>query len=268
MGTGSEVGTAADVVRPAARRPGPWALAVAVVVALVVVALVAGLAARWGTRSAALAAPTPTPTPTATTPTVPDVVAALGPSVVTIQASLPGGSDIGSGVVATTDGTVLTANHVVAGASSITLTFADGTRSSAVVASSDATTDTAELTPATLPSVVVPAVLGGAVSEGSAVVALGSPLGLVGSVSAGVVSGLDRKTTVTGGQSLSGLIQFDAAVNPGSSGGPLVDGRGDVVGIVVSLANPSGADSFAGIGFAVPIGAALGGAGGGQEPQL
>ena len=98
--------------------------------------------------------------------------------------------------------------------------------------------------------------------------ALGSPLGLTGSVSAGVVSGLDRTATVSAGLSLSGLIQFDAAVNPGSSGGPLVDDEGHVLGIVVALANPAGDDAFAGIGFAVPIGTALGGVGGDAAPQL
>jgi S1-C subfamily serine protease len=124
------------------------------------------------------------------------------------------------------------------------------------------------LSPASLPQVIVPAALGGGANVGDPVVAVGNPLGLADSVSAGVVSGVDR-TAQTAEGTYSGLIQFDASVNPGSSGGPLLDARGLVVGIVVSIANPAHEDAFAGIGFAVPIGAALGGPSGtGQGPQL
>jgi S1-C subfamily serine protease len=97
------------------------------------------------------------------------------------------------------------------------------------------------------------------------VVAIGDPIGLAYSVSSGVVSGLDRTATTDNGK-FSGLIQFDAAVNPGSSGGPLLDSRGVVIGIVVALANPAHADAFAGIAFAVPIATALGGPG--RGPQI
>ena len=89
---------------------------------------------------------------------------------------------------------------------------------------------------------------------------------MVRSATTGVVSGLERSATGTGGLRLTGLIQFDAAVNPGSSGGPLVNLRGETVGIVVALANPTSAGTFIGIGFAVPIGAAAA-AGGGDGPQ-
>ena len=111
---------------------------------------------------------------------------------------------------------------------------------------------------------------GGFHTGGAPVVAVGNPLGLADSVSAGVFSGLNR-TAETAEGTYSGLIQFDASVNPGSSGGPLLDARGVVVGIVVSIANPAHEDAFAGIGFAVPIGAALGGANGtgpGHGPQI
>ena len=94
---------------------------------------------------------------------------------------------------------------------------------------------------------------------------LSAPLGLTDSVSAGVISGLDRSADTDHGK-FSGLIQFDAAVNPGSSGGPLLSSGGTVIGIVVAIADPDGEDAFAGIGFAVPIGAALGGGDGGQGP--
>ena len=91
---------------------------------------------------------------------------------------------------------------------------------------------------------------------GEEVFAIGNPLGLVGSLSAGVVSGLDRTFRLADGRTQSGLVQFDAAVNPGSSGGPLLNAKGQVIGIVTGLANAAGTDEFAGIGFAVPIGAA------------
>jgi len=117
---------------------------------------------------------------------------------------------------------------------------------------------------------VVPATLGGGVAVGSDVVAIGNPLGLRDSTTSGIVSGLGRTTKAKAG-SLSGLIQFDAAVNPGSSGGPLLNTQGLVVGVVVSIADPGEDEAFAGIGFAVPIGAALAGGlgeGQGRGPQL
>ena len=98
------------------------------------------------------------------------------------------------------------------------------------------------------------------VRVGDPVVAIGNPLGLTDSVSAGVVSGLNR-TAKTAEGTFSGLIQFDASVNPGSSGGPLLDANGNVIGIVLSIADPGRDDAFAGIAFAVPIGTALGGGG-------
>ena len=115
----------------------------------------------------------------------------------------------------------------------------------------------------------MPANLGGGADVGAQVVAIGNPLGLTDSVSSGVVSGLDRTADTDVGK-FSGLIQFDASVNPGSSGGPLLDAHGLVIGIVVSIAVPDGEDAFAGIGFAVPIGTALGGGGTGpgKGPQI
>ncbi|MEV1003872.1 trypsin-like peptidase domain-containing protein [Nonomuraea sp. NPDC050202] len=220
--------------------------------ALVVVAALAyWLGSADGSGQEAAPRPSPTPTPSATL-TVPDVYKRVGPSVVVIQA----GKSLGTGVIAADDGTILTAHHVVKGAKDVNLTFADGTKAKAVVASSNPKRDVATLTPAKLPEIVVPATLGGGVAVGAPVVAIGNPLGLTYSVSTGVVSGLDRSAEQG---DLSGLIQFDASVNPGSSGGPLLDARGLVVGIVVSIADPGGDEAFAGIAFAVPIGAALGG---------
>jgi S1-C subfamily serine protease len=198
--------------------------------------------------------------------TVAEVHEVLFPSVVAIRATQAGGQSSGTGLVANVDGTILTAYHVVAGATSIEVRFADGTRSAAEVAGADPSIDIAVLAPASLPVVVVPATLGGGVAVGDDVVAIGNPLGLIDTTTAGVVSALDRSVPVPGGRELPGLIQFDAAVNPGSSGGPLVNMRGQAVGIVVALANPTDAGTFIGIGFAVPIGAAAG-AGEGEQPQ-
>jgi S1-C subfamily serine protease len=237
------------------------------VLLLVIAVLATRLASTPGTTSAPAPA-SPTPTATATAPlTVPTIYQRAAPSVVTIRA----GRDLGTGVIVADNGTILTADHVVTGGASITVTFADGTVAYATVVAADKKTDIAELSPVRLPQVVVPATLGGAADIGASVVAIGNPLGLTDSVSAGIVSGLNRTADTDTGKR-SGLIQFDAAVNPGSSGGPLLDSRGMVVGIVVAIADPDGQDAFAGIGFAVPIGAALGGGGGaggpGKGPQI
>jgi S1-C subfamily serine protease len=178
-------------------------------------------------------------------------------------------SSTGTGVIANADGTILTANHVIAGAASIQVTYTDGTTSTATVAGADPKQDIATLTPAKLPETVVPAVLGGGAQVGDPVVAVGNPLGLTASTTSGVVSGLDRVMARETGGDIPGLIQFDAAVNPGSSGGPLLNDRAQVIGVVVALANPTDAGTFIGIGFAVPIGAALGaGPGDGRTPPL
>jgi putative serine protease PepD len=230
------------------------------VVIIVLVVVIALLAASNGSDSKAASGPTASPTPSNTTsPSVSDIYQRVGPSVVVIRTAK---GDLGTGVIANTTGAVVTANHVIADGGAITIVFADGTQSAATVASADPNTDIAVLTPATLPQPIVPATIGGSAAVGSEVVAIGNPLGLTYSVSSGVVSGLNRTAKTDNGQ-FSGLIQFDASVNPGSSGGPLIDGKGDVIGIVVSIADPGGADQFAGIAFAVPIGAALGGGGGG-----
>jgi S1-C subfamily serine protease len=171
-------------------------------------------------------------------------------------------SDLGTGVVVNAQGAVLTALHVVQGADRIQVRFADGTRATAQVQRRQPDHDIAVLAADRLPQVVVPAVLGGAVQVGDAVFPVGNPLGLEDSLTAGVVSALDRSIDTPSGGMLKGLIQFDAAVNPGNSGGPLLDRDGDVVGIVTALANPSRQPYFVGIGFAVPIATASGAAGG------
>lgn len=171
---------------------------------------------------------------------------------------------IGTGVVVDVEGDILTARHVVADASSIRVTFADGTQVPAEIIGERPELDIAVLHPFRPPELVVPAVLAGdaGIRIGDEAYAVGNPLGLVGSMSAGVISGLERSYDLGDGQGrLEGLIQFDAAVNPGNSGGPLVNREGQVIGIVTALANPSDQDFFIGIGFAVPISVAGGAAG-------
>ena len=238
----------------------------AVVVLLGVIAVLAiRLSGAAPGASARAAIPSPTPTSIASL-TVPGIYQRVAPSVVIVRT----GHDLGTGVIVADDGTILTANHVIAGGGTITVTFADGTTANATVAAADPKLDIATLAPARLPQVVVPATLGGGADVGAPVVAIGNPLGLTDSVSAGVISGLDRTADTSNGK-FTGLIQFDASVNPGSSGGPLLDAHGRIIGVVVSLATPDGQDAFAGIGFAVPIGSALGAGGkgpGGRGPQI
>jgi S1-C subfamily serine protease len=115
-----------------------------------------------------------------------------------------------------------------------------------------------------LPAVLVPAVMGNpnAVRVGDEAYAVGNPFGLYSSMSAGVISGFDRTFEVPDGDyTLEGMIQIDTAVNPGNSGGPLLNRYGEVIGIVTGIANPTGQEVFIGIGFAVPITAAGGAAG-------
>jgi S1-C subfamily serine protease len=189
------------------------------------------------------------------------------PSLVTVTTtqarSGAGGprSELGAGVVVNAQGLVLTALHVVEEGGGIQVRFADGTQATARVVRRQPENDIAVLGVDRLPQVVVPAVLGGGANVGDAVFPVGNPLGLSGSLTAGVVSALDRSISIGAGRSLKGLIQFDAAVNPGNSGGPLLDRNGHVVGIVTALANPSRQPYFVGIGFAVPIASAGGVAG-------
>jgi putative serine protease PepD len=239
-------------------------LAAGLAVVVVLLVVIAVLATRLaGSPPAAKAAKAATPSPAAAASlTATAIYQRLAPSVVLVRT----GHDLGTGVIVADNGTIVTANHVIAGGGAITVTFADGTTANAAVVTADPKLDIATLFPAKLPQVVVPATLGGGADVGAPVVAIGNPLGLTDSVSAGVISGLDRTTDTDQGR-FSGLIQFDASVNPGSSGGPLLDAHGLVIGIVVSLAAPDGEDAFAGIGFAVPIGTALaGGGGGGNGP--
>jgi len=182
---------------------------------------------------------------------------------VTPGASGQAGGSLGSGVVIDTQGDILTSLHVVADARVIQVTFADGTVSQAVIGAKDPSHDIAVLQPLDPPATIVPATLGNPNPPvGSDAYVVGNPFGLDGSISAGVVSALGRSfQPANGGPELTGLIQVDAAVNPGNSGGPLVDRYGRVMGIVAALINPTKEDVFIGIGLAVPINTAGGAAG-------
>ena len=164
---------------------------------------------------------------------------------------------VGSGVVIVARGTILTSLHVVANAGRVRVVFADGSASEAKVVSQHPEKDLAVLQADIVPDDLKAATMRprADLQPGDGVVAVGFPFGIGPSVSAGVVSGLGRQHS-----SLSNLIQFDAAVNPGSSGGPLLNAAGEVVGIVTAMLDPGGG-GFAGIGFAIPIEAASGAAG-------
>ncbi len=190
---------------------------------------------------------------------------AVLPALVVVQAQKSDEqTDLGSGVIVNQDGAILTSLHVVQGARAIEVIFADNTRAFAQIANAQPEKDIAVLRATQLPQQLQPAVLGNPASlrVGDEVFAVGHPMGLTASFSAGVVSGLQRTATPQGLETrLEGLIQFDAAINPGSSGGPLVNRNGEVVGIVIGLLNPAQQRAFAGIGLAVPIDVAGGAAG-------
>lgn len=171
---------------------------------------------------------------------------------------------LGTGVVIKDDGTILTNLHVVHGAKRVRVTFADGHESDAPMVGAQPENDLAVLKAKSLPDDLMPATMRstGDLAPGDQVIAVGHPFGIGPSVSAGVISGLGREFRSPEGQhSLTNLIQFDAAANPGNSGGPLVTMDGFVVGIVTAILNPNEQRTFVGIGFAVPIENAAGAAG-------
>ncbi|KQW37930.1 S1C family serine protease [Rhizobacter sp. Root404] len=163
---------------------------------------------------------------------------------------------IGTGVVIIDNGTILTNLHVVNGARRIKVTFMDGTESDAIVLSTQPQNDLAVLRAKTIPDDLAAATLRSTadLSPGDHVLAVGFPFGIGPSASSGIVSGLKREfRSPEGKHTMTNLIQFDAAANPGNSGGPLVTMDGEVVGIVTAILNPSQQRTFIGIGFAVPI---------------
>ncbi|OJX06388.1 MAG: peptidase S1 [Burkholderiales bacterium 70-64] len=187
----------------------------------------------------------------------------IRPSVVRVrglEAAKRGEADternVGTGVVILDTGTILTNLHVVADAPRIRVEFADGSESDASVIGLQPDQDLAVLQARTVPDDLVPATLRSTadLAVGDRVVAVGFPFGIGPSATAGIVSGLRREfRSPEGKRVITNLIQFDAAANPGNSGGPLVTADGEVVGIVTAIMNPTEQRVFVGIGFAVPI---------------
>ncbi len=266
---------------PRRRRPGAWAGRIALFSGGMVAALFAILLYRAAfpgippltsrdvanSIDRALASQTPGPALSEA------AFAVIQPSLVLIQTDdvggaatpshAPGGS-LGTGVIIDDAGEILTSLHVVADAKTIKLTFADGTTTTAQIRSSHPENDIAVLMPERVPNPLVPATLGNPASVriGSEAFVVGNPFGLYASMSTGVISGLGRTFQESpNGPILHDLIQIDAAVNPGNSGGPLLDRSGRVIGIVAALINPTREDVFVGIGLAVPIDVAGGAAG-------
>jgi S1-C subfamily serine protease len=165
---------------------------------------------------------------------------------------------VGTGVVIDEAGTILTNLHVARAARKLRVEFFDGTEADAVIVGVRPDLDLAIIQPGTLPDDLLPATLGDSntLRPGDDVVAVGFPFGIGPTASAGGVSGLYRVLEREGEMTMRNLIQFDAAANPGNSGGPLVNADGEVVGIVTAILNPSGLRTFAGIAFAVTMEAA------------
>ena len=193
---------------------------------------------------------------------------AILPSVVRVVGLMTEGDDgsdkesgtvergVGTGVVIIDNGTILTNLHVVNGAKKIRVTFMDGSDSDAIVVGTQPENDLAVLRAKTIPDDLEAATMRSTadLAPGDQVLVVGFPFGIGPSASAGVVSGLKRQfRSPEGQQTLTNLIQFDAAANPGNSGGPLVTMDGEVVGIVTAILNPNRQRVFIGIGFAVPL---------------
>ncbi|HSO54089.1 MAG TPA: trypsin-like peptidase domain-containing protein [Actinomycetes bacterium] len=197
----------------------------------------------------------------ATISSLASVAEAVKPSVVTVIVRSAGQEAEGSGIIVRSDGYILTNHHVVeaAGAAGITVHFSSGQEATATVVGYDSASDLALIKTQGV-SGLKAATLGDSSSlqVGDTVLAIGSPLGLDGSVTEGIVSALDRTITVSGDkhttETLRDAIQTDAAINPGNSGGPLVNRAGEVVGITTANASVSGQSSgSSGVGFAIPI---------------
>jgi putative serine protease PepD len=236
-----------------------------IVAAVVVVALLAGGAYWLGTRSGSGDSTASASDSTAAACAASTVADRVLPSVVKISATSSAGGGTGSGEVIRSSGYVLTNNHVISPAANgghVTVTFSDGSTADATITGRDPQTDLAVLhvTPPSSPNVIT---LGrsNAVRVGQPVVALGAPLGLEGTVTAGIVSALDRTIHVPGENGRQALlvsaVQTDAAINPGNSGGALVNCSGQLIGVPTAGATVGGAGGSIGLGFAIPVDSAI-----------
>ncbi|MFJ6832892.1 S1C family serine protease [Streptomyces sp. NPDC091209] len=277
------------------RAKGPFALLAAV--AIVAAAIGGGTAYAFqeltGNDTVASSSTSTSVVPTSQRGTVSGVAKAVSPSIVEISATSNAGSSTGSGVIITTGGEIVTNNHVISGASAIKVQLNDGKSYTAKVVGTDSKKDLALIKLENAPSGLKPATLGDSagIQVGDQVVAIGSPEGLTGTVTSGIVSALDRDVTVStdesqgqqqqqggsgqwpfefGGRQFNGdtgsstttykALQTDASLNPGNSGGALIDMNGNIVGInsaMYSAASDSSSSSSSagsvGLGFAIPI---------------
>ena len=243
---------------PREDRPRGW---VTVVAAAIVAALVsAGMTTALNERATpALATPQAQPVADVERPAsvgrddIASVASAVSPSVVFLEVAGAQGQGSGSGVVLREDGYVLTNAHVVQGATAVRVTLPDGNVYDAEVVGGDTASDLAVVKLDGATDLPVPEFADAGPRVGELAIAIGSPFGLEGSVTSGIVSALNR--SVPGERALVNMIQTDAAINPGNSGGALANGSGEVIGINTAILSPSGAND--GIGFAIPIDTAL-----------
>ncbi|MDX3076479.1 S1C family serine protease [Streptomyces sp. MI02-7b] len=286
---------------PAARRESRRTVPLVATVALVSALVGGGTAALIGNATASQTATTSTRVVGASatgTSSVASVAAAVSPSIVEVSATSSGGRSTGSGVIVTSGGEIVTNNHVISGADTVKVRFSSGKTATAKVVGTDSAKDLALLRAEDV-SGLTPASLGDSrqVAVGDEVVAIGSPEGLTGTVTSGIVSALDRNVTVAadegqgqsrgqrqgrgygggdspwpfqfGGGQYNGdvgsstttykAIQTDASLNPGNSGGALINMNGEIIGInsaMYSASSSSAGDSTAGsigLGFAIPV---------------
>jgi S1-C subfamily serine protease len=232
------------------------------------VAIVAGVLAASGVfdRSEAPAAsttPAATTMPASTTtsasaPTdVSNIYKAVSPGVVYVASRTDQGQASGSGFVISGDGSIVTNDHVVENANQVSVRFTEnGNTIPAKVVGTDPSTDIALLhvDPSKVEGGLKPLQLADSkqLEPGQPAIAMGSPFGLQGTITSGIISALGREIQAPNGFTISGAIQTDAAINPGNSGGPLLDDHGRVIGINSQIAT-NGTDSNSGVGFAVPI---------------
>ncbi|WP_030864165.1 trypsin-like peptidase domain-containing protein [Streptomyces sp. NRRL S-37] len=276
--------------RKRARGPAALLAAVAIVAAAVGGGTAYGVQELTGNDTVAAGSTSTNVVPSSQKGTVSGVAEAVTPSIVEINATSNAGSSTGSGVIITSDGEIITNNHVVSGASSIEVRTSDGTTYEAETVGTDSGKDLA-LIKLKDASGLRAATLGDSdgVRVGDQVVAIGSPEGLTGTVTSGIVSALDRDVTVStdegegqrqqrqgggwpfeyGGQEFNGdtgsstttykAIQTDASLNPGNSGGALIDMNGNIIGINSAMYSASGSGSSSadagsvGLGFAIPV---------------
>jgi S1-C subfamily serine protease len=231
------------------------------------VAIVAGVLAASGVfdkadAPAASSTPVTSTTPASTTsaaaPTdVSDIYRAVSPGVVYIASTTAQGQASGSGWVYSADGYIVTNDHVVENANKVSVRFTEnGDPIDAQVVGTDPSTDIAllKVDPGKVEGGMKPLQLADSkqLEPGQPAIAIGSPFGLQGTVTSGIISALGREIQAPNGFTISGVIQTDAAINPGNSGGPLLDDHGRVIGINSQIAT-NGTDSNSGVGFAVPI---------------